>query len=95
MDDGNTVDMGSPCEAIENTCDLESVVEMLEKHGLLEKYQEEIDAARMDSGSEEDDVDGDGLVEKDGEKFVLDPEDESESEEDDGKTLMKDGEVIG
>lgn len=99
VEDGSEVRMGLPLEAIEQTDDLESVVEMLEAKNLLDEYQEEVDAARTDSEESEDDVD-DELVEKDGEQYLFDPDEESdadEEEDDDGqqqKILYKDGTVM-
>lgn len=81
VENGDQVKMGSPVEAVRNTDDLRSVVQMLEKKNLLEKYQSEIEAARG-SGSVEDpskgqEVDSRGLVEKNGETYLFDPEDDS------------------
>jgi hypothetical protein len=86
VEDGSEVRMAGPEEAIAQTDDLDSVVELLEAKGLLDEYQADIDAIRGDDeiqsdGSEEEDsgksVEEEGIVEKDGQEYVFDPGDES------------------
>ena len=119
VEDGSEVRMADPEGAIAQTDDLDSVEEMLEAKGLLDEYQADIDAIREDDelqsdGSEEEDssksVEEEGLVEKQGQKYVFGPGDdpsedsedeesssgEDDSEEQEGqKVFFKDGEVVG
>ena len=53
VDGGSEVKMGSPSQAIEETDDLDSVVEMLEAKDLLSEYEDEIEAARSDESGVE------------------------------------------
>jgi len=81
VEDGSEVKIGPPSEAIEETDNLDSVVEMLEAKDLLEDYQEEVQASRSGSQeSREDDVDESELVEKEI-GYVFEPDEELEAEE--------------
>jgi len=100
VEDGSEVRMAGPEEAIAQTDDLDSVKEMLEAKGLLDEYQADIDAIRehdelqSNSTGEKDSsepVEEEGLVKKDGQKYVFEPgDDPSEVSGDDSSS---DGDV--
>lgn len=103
-DDGVTdLRMGAPSEAIQETDDLDFVKQQLRGADLFGEYQEELEARRQDPTGSVDEGD-DGLVEKDGEEYLFDPDEDEGSEAGDSETvesseaddeiLMKSGEVV-
>jgi hypothetical protein len=94
VDDGSEVKMGSPSQAIEETDDLDSVVEMLEAKDLLDKYEDEIEAVRSDESGVEceqsDEEDGGSDYDEESRDvvntdmdYVFDPDDDYRVKEED------------